>query len=145
MHHSCLPRPTLSLQVQHQVIQTRVALVERGVDHRIIVRFTEGHTITAQDLAEIFTARRTLAAGRPMDLLALIPEDLDFDRSIILTDHYRHHDPMPHTTAMALVYQGTLFGQVLEVYNKLHQAPFPVQVFPTVQEATQWLAAQRRQ
>lgn len=134
--------PTLYPQVQHQVIHTRVALVQRGVEHRIIVRFTEGHIITAQDLAEIFAARRTLAAGQPMQVLALIPEDLDFDNSIILTDHYRDHDPTPHTTAMALVYSGTLFAQLFHIYLKLRKAPFPVQMFRTEQAADLWLEEQ---
>ena len=124
------------------MVHTRVAQVQRTGPHRITITFIEGHTITAADLAEIFAARRTLAAGTPMQVLGIIPLDLEFHRNIILTDHYRHHDPVPHTIAMALVYPGTLYAKLLQIYTRLRKAPFPVHMFPTVAEAEQWLLEQ---
>jgi hypothetical protein len=121
-------------------IDTPLAVVERTAPQQITIDLKPGQVVNVAGLRAIREARKQLAGTSAAHVLALVPEDLDFEPGIILTDHYADEDPAPYTQAMAIVTSGTLFAQLVRIYCTYHRTNYPVQVFACPDKARQWLA-----
>jgi hypothetical protein len=120
-------------------IETPLATLRRTAPGWIEVQLRSGVCVDVDGLARIMYARKKLAQGRPAAVLAEIPNDVDFEVSVMLTDHHLHMDVAAFTGAMAFVYPGTLFNRLVQVYCRFRPPPFPYRFFKDRAKAEEWL------
>ena len=106
------------------------------------MRIREGVKLTVEGFAEILAARKELAQGRPMGIIAIVPEDVDFDIKIMNVDHYEGHDSRTFTKAFAIVTQASLYTRLYELYAAFFKTDFPVKTFGDEAPAIAWVREQ---
>ena len=85
-------------------IETPIAIVERIGDDRVDVRMKPESTLTIAGVAEFIHARQQLAAGVPMRVLIVMSErEMDFDMSMMTTNHYADRPMADFSKAIAWV------------------------------------------
>lgn len=125
--------------MKQQVIDTRLATVERTGDHLIVVRIKPGSKLDTKGFAEILATRKELAGDRPAAVICIIPEDVDFDTAILTTDHHKGANVGSFTKVMAIVSEGSLFERLSELYFAFHPPEFTLKVFRELQDAIIWV------
>jgi hypothetical protein len=120
-------------------IETSLATLRLTAPGWIEVQLKSGACVDVDGLARIMYARKELAQGRPAAVLAVIPNDVDFEVNVMLTDHHLHMDVAAFTGAMAFVYPGSLFNRLVQVYCRFRPPPFPYRFFTDRTKAEQWL------
>ena len=126
----------------HAVIETSIALVERDEEGLIFIRIGEGSKLSVEAFAEILAARKELAQGLPAGVLAIVPEDVDFDIKIMNVDHYEGQNPAAFTKAFAIVTQASLYTRLYELYAAFFKTDFPVKTFGDEASAIAWVREQ---
>ena len=119
-------------------IDTPLALVRYTAPDRVEVRFKEGLTFTIAGIAEMMKARQALGTAGPHRAMMVLPEDVDFELSMISTDHYKQI-PQPNTEAVAWVAQNERNAHFTRLYLAYWPPPFPSEVFLTEAEGRAWL------
>jgi len=125
-----------------ECLDTTLALV-RMVNHDLVeVRCHNRRTWTNDALNELIAARARLAAGKRVKALVVMPEEIDFELSSFLSEHY---DPaiMPtfcRVEAWAVL--NTYNHELLTIYFRHFPNPVPCGIFMTEAEASTWLQEQ---
>ncbi len=119
-------------------IDTPLATVRYTTPQRVEVRFKPGLTFTVQGIAEMMLARQQLGAAGPHRALMIFPDDVDFELSMLSTDHYKQV-PQPNTEAVAWVAQNERNMHFTRLYLAYWPPPFPSEVFLTEDEGRAWL------
>lgn len=121
-------------------IETAVATVIRAADDLVEVRIKPRAVLSVQGIAEILMARKQLAAGTPMRVLFLFPDDdCDFDLSMITTDHYSGIAVEEFTRAVAWATNSAHNDRFCRLYFAYFPSPLPSAIFETEAEARAWL------
>lgn len=120
-------------------IDTSIAVVHRDEQGVIRIRVASGAKLDPGGFAEILAARMELAEGRPARVIALVPDDVDFDIHIMNKNHYEKVDAASFTKAFAIVTAASLYTKLYELYAAYFKPMFPVKVFPTEVAALAWL------
>ncbi|MCB0764245.1 MAG: hypothetical protein R2815_09865 [Flavobacteriales bacterium] len=121
---------------------TALATIDRSEDGIIRIRFKHEVRVDVSGLAEILQARRDLAGDDRPGVMALLPEDLDFDNAILTTDHHAGSDPRTFTKAFAIVTRSHLLVRLYSIYATYFKQDFPVRTFDDEDAAVQWLHEQ---
>ncbi|MBK8530691.1 MAG: hypothetical protein IPL64_02195 [Flavobacteriales bacterium] len=123
----------------HDHIDTPVATVEYG-DELVVVRFKAGVTLTVSGIVALLTARKRSVDRGPLPVLVLFPDDeMDFDLSMITTDHYKDHPVEGHSKALAWVTRNAHNDRFARLYFTYFPSPVPSAVFLEEAEARVWL------
>lgn len=120
--------------------ETRVATLSLLDDGLMEVRFRPGVKLDVDMLAELQVARKELAGGSPRAVLTSIPEDIDFDMSVMNTDHYRPHKAEEVIIALALVTLGSMNELLAKLYFTYFPTAFNAKIFSAEAPARAWLA-----
>lgn len=72
---------------QPRAIDTHSATVERVAEALIEIRIKADVKLDAHGLMEIVASKRKLTAGKHMDVLAILPHELDLDPNVFTADH----------------------------------------------------------
>ncbi|MEO8067160.1 MAG: hypothetical protein ABI599_05660 [Flavobacteriales bacterium] len=129
---------------EHPIINTPVATVQRTGTDLVEVRFTSGCVLNVTGIAGILDARAELNRGIPDLLLAVFPaEEVDFELTMISTDHYQGRPVEQHTRASAWVVRNEHNERFTRLYFAYFPSPVPSAIFMQEQEARAWLQTQR--
>jgi hypothetical protein len=120
-------------------ISTALATVTRTAPDRLEVRCHEDVYWSERSIAELIQARATLAAGTPMKVLVVLPEDLHFDTETLASMHYDPATMKEHSRAEAWAVRNTLNEKIAELYLRYFPSPVPSAFFLREDEASVWL------
>lgn len=118
---------------------TSLATIERDSGGTIRIRVNEGARLDVNGFKEIMDTRRRLAQGQPARVLAVLPDDIDFEVQIMNVDHYAGVDAASFTKAFAIVTPASFYTRLYQLYAAYFKPGFPVQVFPDEASAMAWL------
>jgi hypothetical protein len=121
------------------VIETRLARVSRPAADLVVVRFKENVKLDSRGIAEILQLRRSMGADGAHKVMIVMPEDVDFEMSMITTDHYREHNAQDHTLAVAWVAGTSTTQKMTSIHLSYFPPPFRSEVFASEEEALRWL------
>jgi len=124
---------------EHQLIDTRTATLERVSDGLIELRFKPDVKLDVEGMGEIVQAKRTLCSGHPMDVLAIMPPEFDFELNVLNLDHRAIHDGCGDAHRMALATQSTFNERLTNIYFRYHPRPHPTGIFLSESDARKWL------
>ncbi len=121
-----------------QIIDTRLATLERIGPQLVVIRYKPGAVIDAQGLREIIEVRRVRFGHDHYAVVAIVPESADFNMSMLETDHYKEgceDDPM---RVLATVVEDAFHRRMAELYVSYHPTEFHYKVFSQLQPAIIW-------
>jgi hypothetical protein len=121
--------------------ESRVARVEYDGLGIVRLRFHAGTRLDAAAFIELQQARERLTHGARHAVIALVPDDFDFDISVMYNDHYDGNAAAAFTAAMAVVTNDSSHQRILAVYCNYFPPPFPVQAFGDETDAAAWAQA----
>lgn len=121
-------------------IDTPIATIQRTADDLVEVRFKPGATLTVAGITAILNARQQAAAGQPLRVLIVFPEDdMEFDMSMITRDHYSSVKVEEFTRAVAWAAITDHNKRFCELYFAYFPSPVPSAIFETEAGARAWL------
>ena len=123
----------------NESMSTTLATVSRTGPDRLEVRCHEAVYWSERAIAELIQARATLAAGTPMKVLVVLPEDLHFDTETLASMHYDPTTLPEHCRAEAWAVRNTLNEKIAELYFRYFPSPVPSAFFLREEEASKWL------
>lgn len=119
-------------------VETPQATITYTATDRVEVYFKPGVRFTAEGMAELMKTRRRLGESGKHRVLMLLPEEIQFDPSMVRTDHYGNV-PQPNTEAVAWVVHNIGDAQITKIVLNKSQVSFPWKVFLDETEARTWL------
>ena len=119
-------------------VETSLAVIELVAPGRMEVHFKTGHTFTVEGIRSMLEARQQLGRSGPHRVLIVMPDVVDFDLTMITTDHYTEV-PQPNTLAVAWVVQNERNATFTHMYLAYFPPPFPSEVFLLVADGRSWL------
>lgn len=126
--------------LRSQTIETRLAIMALTVPGFVEQRFRTTVKLDREGFEENRRARQELAGSGPYVMMSVLPEDLDFDLSVLNADHFGAKEEVAGLSALAVVAQGRLAQGIAGIFFKYFPTQFPAQVFSTEDEARAWLA-----
>ncbi len=121
------------------MIDTRSATLELVSDALIELRFKPDVKLDVEGMSEIVHAKRALIAGRNMDVLAILPPELDFELNVLNVDHNAMNGGCGGAQRLALAAQSTFNERLTSIYFRYHPRPQATGVFLTEEDARKWL------
>lgn len=122
------------------IIDTPIASIQRTASDLVEVRFKPGATLTVQGISAILQARQQAAAGEPLRVLIIFPQDeMEFELNMITTDYYRAVPVEQFTRAVAWVAMNEHNRRFCELYFAYFPSPVPSAIFTAEEEARKWL------
>lgn len=125
---------------EHQLIETRTAILERVSDRLIELRFKPDVKLDVEGMGEIVHAKRALCAGKDMDVLAIMPPELDFELNVLSLDHHATNGGCGNAHRLAFAAQSSFNERLANIYFRYHPRPHPTGIFLTEADARKWLA-----
>ncbi|MBL7940268.1 MAG: hypothetical protein JNL43_12975 [Flavobacteriales bacterium] len=127
------------MNMEHQLIDTRSAVLERVSDGLIELRFKPDVKLDVEGMTQIVLAKRQL--GSPgTDVLAILPPELDFDLDVLTIDHDEVNGGCGNVERMAFATQSSFNERLTKIYFRYHPRPYPTGVFLSEADARKWLA-----
>lgn len=124
---------------QHQLIDTRTATLERVSNELIELRFKPDVKLDVEGMTDIVLAKRRMGGSR-MDVLAILPPELDFDLNVLTIDHHAANGGCGSVERMALATQSVFNERIANIYFRYHPRPHPTGIFVSEADARKWLA-----
>ena len=120
-------------------IDTELATVECAEADLIHIHIRSGAKLTVNGFAEVLAARKALAEDRPAGVIAIVPEDIDFELAIMNVDHYAGGNASAFTKVFAIVTPAVFHQQLCALYTAFFQTAFPLRVFHDGSVARAWV------
>jgi hypothetical protein len=124
-----------------QLIETRLATLERVSDELFEIRFKPGVKLDKDGLVEVLNERKRFCGSGAHHVLAVFPAESDFDMEVMTSDHYLNTQMRDHTRSLALAANGTMNERMASLYFAYFPQPFEARVFIEESEAREWLMA----
>ena len=124
-------------------IETKSAIVERMNPDMVICKYKPGVKVDAAAVRENLEARKRFPGKEPYAVIGIFPEDVDFDMSLLNTDHYKNVAVNDVTSLLAIVAEGSLFENIAELFFAYHPQSFSTRVFSNIQDALIWVEERR--
>lgn len=122
------------------MIDTRSATLELVSDALVEVRFKPDVKLDVEGMSEIVHAKRTLIADRYIDVLAVLPPELDFALNVLSMDHRAMNGGCSGAQRLALAAQSTFNERLSDIYFRYHPRRHATAIFLTEDDARKWLA-----
>lgn len=122
-----------------RLIETRSATLELVSDALIELRFKPDVRLDVEGMSEIVRAKHTLIAGKNMDVLAVLPAELDFELNVLGMDLNALNGGCGGAQRLALAAQSTFNERITEIYFKYHPRAHATGIFLTEEDARKWL------
>lgn len=130
-----------TMKMEHpRMIDTRSATLELISDALIELRFKPDVRLDVEGMSEVVHAKRTLIAGRNMDVLAILPPELDFELNVLNLDHHSLNGGCGGAQRLALAAQSTFNERITSIYFRYHPRQHDTGIFLTEDDARKWLA-----
>ncbi|MEO8589628.1 MAG: hypothetical protein ABI432_09680 [Flavobacteriales bacterium] len=124
-----------------QLIETRTATVERVAPNLIELRFKPDVKLDVAGLGEVVHAKRTICRGEEMDVLAILPPDVDFELNVLQADLHAENNGCGLARRLALAAQSTFNERLASIYFRYHPRKYATAVFIAEADAREWLAS----
>lgn len=124
-------------------IPTRLAIMSLVEPGFIEQRFRQGVKLDREGFEENRVARHALAGEDSYVMLSTLPEDIDFELSVLGTDHFGAAEEIEGLSALAVVAHGQLAQGVTAIFFKYFPPQFPARIFSNAVDARAWLMEQR--
>jgi len=121
------------------MIETRSATLELVSDMLIELRFKPDVKLDVEGMAEVIHTKRALIAGRNIDVLAVLPSELDFELNLLNMDLHAMHGGCGGAQRLALATQSPFNKRLSDIYFRYHPRPKPTGIFLTEDDARKWL------
>ena len=121
------------------IVHTEAADIERMDGGDVEIRFRKEARITLSAIQEILDARVKFCGLGEYAVLVTLPEDIDFDISVLTNDHYQDRELHRCTYAVAWDAESKMNEQLVEIFYRYFPQRFPVKVFRSKDEAREWL------
>lgn len=119
--------------------ETASAIVERVHSELAICRYHPRARVDATALGENLKARMRVPGREAYALIAIFPENVDFDLSLLEKHYYTDLSLNEVTRVLALVAMGTLYESIASLYSLNHLRSVSNRVFRTEKEARAWV------
>lgn len=130
-----------AMKFEHpRMIDTRSATLELVSDALVELRFKPDVKLDVAGISEIVHAKRALIAGKNMDVLAILPPELDFDLNVLSIDHNALNGGCGGAQRLALAAQSTFNERITGIYFRYHPRQHDTGIFLTEDDARKWLA-----
>lgn len=126
---------------QSPVIETGAATIERRGDV-VEVRFKPDARVDQAGMAEIVRTKHELCATRAADILMVIPEDLDFELTVLAVNHREAYGGCGLSRRLAVAASSTFNQRLMNIYFRYHPREEETAVFVEESDARAWLAGQ---
>lgn len=127
---------------QPRAIDTRSATVERVAEALIEIRFKPDVKLDVQGLTEIILTKRKLTEGKHMDVLAILPAELDFEPNVLGADHRSLGGGCGRAQRLAVVARTDFDQRISDLYFRYHPRENGTEIFLTEADARKWLATE---
>lgn len=125
---------------QLRMIETGSATVELVSDVLVEVRFKPDVKLDVEGLGAIVAAKRDLIADRDVDVLAILPPELDFELNVLNVDHQTLNGGCGGAKRLALAAQSSFNQRISDIYYRYHPRTHTTRIFLTEEDARKWLA-----
>ena len=125
--------------VHPRLIETRSATLELVSEALIELRFKPDVRLDVEGMSEIVRAKHTLIAGKNMDVLAVLPAELDFELNVLGMDLNAVNGGCGGAHRLALAAQSTFNERITGIYFKYHPREQATGIFLTEEDARKWL------
>lgn len=119
--------------------ETASAIVERVHPELAICRYLPGARVDAAALGENLKARMRVPGREAYAVIAIFPEDVDFDMHLLEDDLYTGLSLNEVTRLLAIVAKGSLYDPIARLYSMNHLTSVANRVFRTEAEARAWV------
>ena len=123
-------------------IGTKLASMTLEAAGFVVQRFHEGAKLDLAGFEENRRVRQQLGGAGPYKMLSILPEDIDFELSVLGTDHFGAAAEIAGLSALAVVANGQLIQGVSAIFFKYFPPQFPARIFNNEKDARAWLDAQ---
>ena len=128
------------MKMEHpRVIDTRTATLELVSDALVEVRFKPDVKLDVAGMSEIVQAKRTLIAGKKIDVLAVLPPEIDFELNVLSVDHAAEHGGCGTGGRLALAAQSAFNERISNIYFRYHPRETSTGIFISEADARKWL------
>ena len=124
---------------QLRMIETGSATVELVSDVLVEVRFKPDVKLDVEGMGEVVAAKRDLIAGKDVDVLAILPPELDFELSVLSVDHHALSGGCGGAQRLALAAQSSFNQRITDIYFRYHPRQHATRIFLTQEDARKWL------
>ena len=121
-----------------QILDTRLATLERISPQLVVIQYKPGVVIDAIGIREIIDVRRARFGQDPYAVIAIVPESADFNMSMLETDHYTEGSENDMMRVLATVVEDDFHRRMTELYASYHPTDFHYKVFSQLQPAMIW-------
>lgn len=122
-----------------ELIETRLATLERTSDDIVEVRFKPGVKLDPAGIMEVLRERKRFCTPGGHHVLAVFPPESDFEMGVMTTDHYLESGIRDCTRTLALAANGAMNERMASLYFAYFPQPFDARVFMEESEARTWL------
>ncbi len=119
--------------------ETASAIVERVHSELAICRYHSRARVDATALGENLKARMRVRGREAYAVIAIFPEDVQFDMNLLEEHHYTDLSLNEVTKVLAIVAQGDLYDPIASLYTMNHLTSVANRVFRTEREAREWV------
>lgn len=132
------------METRPRIIETPTATVQFIARNVVLARYRPDVQVGREEIAENLRARIAGLGEGPYGVIALFPEETDFELSLLSTDHYADEAMARSTSALAIVAEGTLYERFAHIYLNYHPTAFRAKVFADLTPAIAWVQEQVR-
>ena len=119
--------------------ETASAIVERVHAELAICRYHPRVRVDATALGENLKARMRVPGREAYAVMAIFPENVDFDMGLLENHYYTDLSLNEVTRVLAIVAKGELYAPIASLYSMNHLISTSNRVFRTEKEARAWV------
>ena len=119
--------------------ETASAIVERVHSELAICRYHPRTRVDATALGENLKARMRVPGKEAYAVMAIFPENVDFDMTLLEKSYYTELSLNEVTRVLAIVAKGALYDPIIGLYTLNNLTSVSNRVFRTEEEAREWV------
>lgn len=128
-----------AMSERRTVIEAGPAKLER-VEDLIEIHFDPGAKVNIAGMGEVVRAKSDLCSTEALDVLAILPEELDMDLNVLAVDHHEVNGGCGLARRLALVANSSFNTELAGIYFRYHPRSHETKVFLHEADARRWLA-----
>ncbi|MBK7945218.1 MAG: hypothetical protein IPJ85_07910 [Flavobacteriales bacterium] len=122
-----------------QLIETRLATVERTAGSMVEVRIKPDVKLDAEGIGEIVRAKHELCVAQEADILMVLPPEVDFELNVLSLDHHAINGGCGLARRLAFAAQSSFNERLARIYFRYHPRDGETAVFLDEVDARAWL------
>lgn len=125
--------------IHPQLIETRLATVERTAGSMVEVRIKPDVKLDAEGIGEIVRAKHELCVAQEADILMVLPPEVDFELNVLSLDHHAINGGCGLARRLAFAAQSSFNERLAHIYFRYHPRDGETAVFLDEVDARAWL------